>query len=491
MTEAAVLAHFEGDATPGGVAAQLDKKSGGMIGKIITRGDFTGRLNEVAVIYPREDLPTKRLVLVGLGKRVDFSLERLRGAFSKAAQHIRTLNVSELSTSIDWRGVNLPLDQATEAVVEGIILGLYRFTRFKTIDRDETGELSTVTIMEEQESTAEIIRTAAKTAGIIADAVLFARDIVSAPANEMTPARLAHEAMESSQERNIKCTILDQGEIRELGMNALLGVASGSDEAPKFIIMEYHGGKRSSSVIALVGKGLTFDSGGISIKPAEKMDQMKSDMAGGAAVIAAVRAAAELGLPVNLVGLVPAVENLPSGKAYKPGDILKSLSGQTIEVVTTDAEGRLIMADALTYAGRYKPAAIIDLATLTGACIVALGDHVAGMFGTDDELKREIREAADLTGERVWELPLWEEYDELIKGDTADFKNSGGRAGGAVTAAVFLSKFTGGYPWVHLDIAGPAWLAKDKPYIPKGASGMGVRLLVRFLRNWYLFNSMS
>jgi leucyl aminopeptidase len=330
-----------------------------------------------------------------------------------------------------------------------------------------------------------------KIAGVISDAVLFARDMVSAPANEMTPTRLANEAMENSRGRNIKCTILEEGEIRELGMNALLGVAAGSDEAPKFIIMEYHGGKRSSPVIALVGKGLTFDSGGISIKPAEKMDLMKSDMAGGAAVIAAVRAAAELGLPVNLVGLVPAVENLPSGKAYKPGDILKSFSGRTIEIVTTDAEGRLIMADALTYAGRYKPAAIIDLATLTGACIVALGDHVIGMFGTDDQLKREIREAADLTGERVWELPLWEEYNELIKGDSADYKNSGGRAGGAITAAVFLSKFTDGYPWVHLDIAGPAWLAQDKPYIPKGASGVGVRLLLRFLRNRHLFNRVS
>jgi len=202
-------------------------------------------------------------------------------------------------------------------------------------------------------------------------------------------------------------------------------------------------------------------------------------------VIAAVRAAAELGLPVNLVGLVPATENLPSGKAYKPGDILKSLSGQTIEIVTTDAEGRLILADALTYAGRYKPAAIIDLATLTGACIVALGDHVIGMMGTDDELKHEIREAADVTGEKVWELPLWEEYDELIKGDAADYKNSGGRAAGTITAGAFLSKFNGGYPWVHLDIAGPAWLTKDKPYIPKGASGVGVRLLVQFLRNWY------
>jgi leucyl aminopeptidase len=488
-TEAAVVVHFEGDATPGGIAARLDEKNDGLIGDIITRGDFTGRLNEVAVIYPRKDLPAKRLVLVGLGKKMDFSLERLRGAFSKAAQQIRTLKVSEFSTSVDLITDNIPLDQTTEALVEGVILGLYRFTRFRTIDHDELREMSVLTIMEEQECAVDIIRTAAKTAGIISDAVLFARDIVFAPSNEMTPTQLANEALESARERNIKCTILEECEIRELGMNALLGVAAGSDEAPKFIIMEYHGGKEPSPVIVLVGKGLTFDSGGISIKPAEKMDQMKSDMAGGAAVIAAVRAAAELGLPVNLVGLVPAMENLPSGKAYKPGDILKSFSGQTIEIVTTDAEGRLIMADALTYAGRYKPAAIIDLATLTGACIVALGDHVIGMFGTDNDLKREIREAADLTGERVWELPLWEEYDELIKGDSADFKNSGGRAGGAITAAVFLSKFTRGYPWVHLDIAGPSWLSKDKPYIPKGASGVGVRLLVRFLRNRCLFHS--
>jgi leucyl aminopeptidase len=490
-TEAAVATHFEGDARLQGIAAALDSKSGGMIEGVITGGDFTGRLNEVAVIYPREELPTKRMVLVGLGKRADFSVDRLRGAFSKAAQHIRGLKICELSTSVDFSGVALPLHQTTEAVVEGITLGLYRFTRFMTIIREETGEISALTIMEEREDAVEVIRAAAKTAAIISDAVLFARDMVSAPANEMTPTRLANEAMESARGRGIKCTVLERDEIRELGMNALLGVAAGSDEAPKFIIMEYHGGKNSLPVMALVGKGLTFDSGGISIKPAEKMDQMKSDMAGGAAVIAAVRAAAELGLPVNLVGLVPAVENLPSGKAYRPGDILRSFSGQTIEVVTTDAEGRLIMADALTYAGRYKPAAIIDLATLTGACIVALGDHVTGMFGTDDELKRQIREAADLTGERVWELPVWEEYDELIKGDAADYKNSGGRAGGAITAAVFLSKFAGGYPWVHLDIAGPAWLAKEKPYVPKGASGVGVRLLVQFLRNRHPFHRVS
>jgi leucyl aminopeptidase len=233
----------------------------------------------------------------------------------------------------------------------------------------------------------------------------------------------------------------------------------------------------------LVGKGLTFDSGGISIKPAEKMDEMKSDMSGGAAVMGAVMAAADLQLPLNIIGLVPATENMPGSKAYKPGDIFKSYSGKNIEVINTDAEGRLILADALTYAAKYKPAAIIDIATLTGACIIALGDDVIGMLGTDDKLKGEINKAAENTGELVWEMPLWECYHEQIKSDIADYKNSGGRAAGTITAAAFLSKFVGDFPWVHLDIAGPAWSSKDKPYTPKGASGVAVRLLVEFLRN--------
>ena len=484
-TQAAIIAHFEDDGRLGGAAAKLDKKSGGLIGEIISEGDITGRLNRLGVIYPRGSVQAKRIVVVGLGKRIDFSLERLRGAYATAAQHVRSLNVSEMSTTLDFGAVDLPIDRLAEAVVEGVILGLYQFAPFKTIDREDIREIAEFTILDADEAAVKVIRTAAKTAEIIANSVAFARDIVSAPANEMTPTDLANEALQSARGKNIQCKILEAEEIRTLGMNALLGVAAGSDQPPKLIIMEYRGGKKSSPVIALVGKGLTFDSGGISIKPSEKMDQMKSDMAGGAAVIATVRAAAELGLPVNLVGLVPATENLPGGKAYKPGDILKTLSGKTVEVVTTDAEGRLILADALTYVGRYKPAVIIDLATLTGACIVALGDHVIGMMGTDVELMQEIRKAADLTGERVWELPLWEEYNELIKGDAADYKNSGGRAGGAITAAAFLEKFTGGYPWAHLDIAGPAWLTKDKPYCPKGASGVGVRLLVQFLRNWY------
>lgn len=485
-TEAAVVIRFEGEEGLCGAAVTLDEKCGGFISRIMGQGDFSGRAEQVSVIYSPGGLPAKRLVVVGLGKRGDMSLERLRAAFSAAAQKIRSLNVKEFATSLDFGGVDLPADRVTEAVVEGVLLGLYRYTPFKTVDREEIREISAFTLLVGDEKALRTVRDAARKAEIIANAVLFARDIVSAPANAMTPTVLAAAARASSRGRNIRCRVLGSEAMQKLGMNALLGVAAGSDEPPQFIVMEYRGGEKSSPFVALVGKGLTFDSGGISIKPAEKMEEMKSDMAGGAAVIAAVRAAAELRLPVNLVGLVPATENLPGGKAYKPGDILKSLSGKTIEIVTTDAEGRLILADALTYAGRYRPAAIIDLATLTGACIVALGEHVIGMMGTDERLKQEIREAAHVTGERVWELPLWEEYDELIKGDAADYKNSGGRAGGAITAGAFLSKFTGDHPWVHLDIAGPAWLKKDRPYIPKGASGVGVRLLLQFLRNRYL-----
>ena len=435
-TEAAVVTLFEGETGLTGSAALLDEKSGGLIEEILHRGDFMGRTNQIAVIYT-QGIPVKRIVVVGLGKRIDFSSDRLREAFARAAQQIRSLNICEFSASLDILKMDFPPERIAEAAVEGVILGLYRFLQFKTVDREQDREVVGFTILEEEEGTCRIIRSAAKTAEIIASATTFARDIVSTPSNEMTPSDLADKARESAKGKNMRCTVLDAGRMKELGMNALLGVARGSDEPPLLILLEYRGGKKSSPVIALVGKGITFDSGGISIKPAEKMDEMKSDMAGGAAVIATVRAAAELGLPVNLVGIVPATENLPGGKAYKPGDILKSLSGQTIEIVTTDAEGRLILADALTYAGRYKPAAIIDLATLTGACVVALGDHVIGMMGTDDDLKREIRAAAELTGEKVWELPLWEEYHELIKGDAADYKNSCGRAGGAITAAAF------------------------------------------------------
>jgi len=308
------------------------------------------------------------------------------------------------------------------------------------------------------------------------------RDMISAPSNEMTPSIMAQKAQEVAKRKNVTCTVLDRKKMQELGMNALLAVASGSQEEPKFIILEYSGGRKKDAPVVLVGKGLTFDSGGISLKPSDKMEEMKTDMSGGAAVIAALRAAADLKLPLNIVGLVPATENLPDGRAYKPGDILRSYSGKTIEVLNTDAEGRLVLADTLAYSARFRPAAVVDVATLTGACVIALGEEVIGMLGTDEELKREIRNAGEKTGERVWELPLWENYHEQIKSDIADYKNTGGRPAGTITAAAFLSKFVGDFPWVHLDIAGPAWTTKDKAYIPKGASGIPVRLLVEFLR---------
>lgn len=327
----------------------------------------------------------------------------------------------------------------------------------------------------------EDVKDGAKTAEIISRAVYCARDLVSTPSNDMTPSILADRASDVAKQGNLKFEALDETAMKKLGMNALLGVSKGSAEEAKLIILEYNGGRKNDKPIVLVGKGVTFDSGGISIKPSEKMDEMKSDMSGGAAVIGTIKAVAELKIPLNVVGIIPATENLPGGKAYKPGDVLRSMSGITIEIKNTDAEGRLILADALTFAGKYKPAAIIDLATLTGACVVALGDYITGMLGTDSDLKEKIRSASDATGEMVWELPLWHEYDELIKSDVADIQNIGGRAGGTITAALLLKRFAGDYPWVHLDIAGPALLSKDKPYIPKGASGVGVRLLVQFL----------
>jgi leucyl aminopeptidase len=277
--------------------------------------------------------------------------------------------------------------------------------------------------------------------------------------------------------------VLEVSQAEAMGMGAFVAVAKGSQEPGKFITLEYNKGK-GLDTIALVGKGITFDSGGISIKPSENMDRMKDDMSGAAAVLATMQAASKLQFPFHLVGILPATENLPSGKAYKPGDILKTLSGQTVEVISTDAEGRLILSDALTYSLRYQPKAIIDLATLTGACVIALGDYAIGLFGNDESLLKRIEEASSKTGEKAWRMPLWDEYFDYLKSDVADFRNVGTRAAGTIIGAIFLSKFLGKTPWVHLDIAGPASIDKERPYIPKGGTGAGVRLLIQMLRDW-------
>jgi leucyl aminopeptidase len=480
-TQAVILALCEGEKIFSELVSKIDQKTGGLLSDLLKSGDFEARPSQISVIYTRS-LPAKRIALVGLGKKSELNLEKIRNAFAKVMQHLRGLNIKDAATTIDWNLLPDQKEKIIAAVAEGAGLGLYQYTPYKTVGRDELKEMRQLEIVVEPKDYSVILDEIKKT-NIITDAVYFARNLISAPANEMTPTIMAAHAGKIAKRKNVSCRVLDRGKLKILGMNALLGVAAGSHQPPKLIILEYAGGKKGDAPIALVGKGLTFDSGGISIKPAEKMDEMKTDMSGGAAVMAIVMAAADLKLPVNIVGLIPATENMSGGSALKPGDILKSYSGKTIEVLNTDAEGRLILADALSYASKYKPAAIIDIATLTGACIVALGDDVIGMLGTDEQLKKEINQAAQTTGELVWELPLWESYSELIKSDIADYKNSGGRTAGTITAAAFLGKFVGDTPWVHLDIAGPAWTTRDKAYIPKGASGVTVRLLIEYLQN--------
>jgi leucyl aminopeptidase len=481
-SQAIILTLFEDGKKLTGAALTIDQRSNGLISEMIKSGDFEAKPSQISVIYTRGALPAKRIALVGLGKHSELNIEKIRIAFASVMRHLQNLNIKEAAASIDLNLIPKKKDQVAQAVAEGSLLGLYQYTPYKTVGREDLKEMEQLNIIA-GEKDFSLIKSAIKKAQIITQAVYFARDLISAPSNEMTPAIMAQKAREIARRKNVSCRIMDKAKMKEIGMNALLAVASGSNEEPKFIILEYAGGKKSAAPVVLVGKGLTFDSGGISIKPADKMDEMKTDMSGGAAVMGVIMAAAGLQLPLNITALIPATENMPGGTAYKPGDIIKSYSGKTIEVLNTDAEGRLILADALAYASEFKPAAVIDVATLTGACIIALGDDVIGMLGTDDKLKKEIDKAAQTTGELVWEMPLWEFYHELIKSDIADYKNSGGRAAGTITAAAFLSKFVGNSSWVHLDIAGPSWTNKDKVYIPKGASGVTVRLLVEFLRN--------
>ncbi len=484
-SEAAVCFHFEGDEKLQPDTATMDRASGGLISEVIRSGDFQGQLYQPCLIYTKETIPPKRILLMGLGKRSDFNLDRWRGAGSKAAQFLRDKGIKEFSVSPYLRGERkISLEDFSQSLVEGIYLGLYQFTEFKMEEREKIKGVKQANLILPDEKRISRVQESVGAAEIISKAVYLTRDLVSRPSNRKTPSMLAQVAKDVAESNGLRLKVLNVDEMKKLGMGALLAVASGSREPPKFIILEYKPRGSGLDTVAVIGKAITFDSGGLSLKPSENMDKMKHDMGGGAAAIGIIQAASRLRLPLHLIALIPATENLPSGTAYRPGDILNSLSGKTIEVISTDAEGRLILADALAYSQRFKAKAVIDLATLTGACIIALGENVTGMMGNDDGLKARVRRAADRTGEKVWELPLWEEYEELIKSDIADVKNVGGRPAGTIIGGAFLKKFVGEYPWVHLDIAGPVWTEKDKPYIPKGATGVGVRLIVQLLREW-------
>ncbi len=388
--------------------------------------------------------------------------------------------------SIDTASLALRRLQEAELgqiLAEGVELGAYRFDAYRTEkSEDLPPALEQVQLVAAASSAARELDKGVVAARAICRGVCLARDLVNQPGNVKSPEYLARRARELAAEVGLQCSVLERAELEALGMGALLGVAQGSVREPRLIVLEYRGGRDDARPVALVGKGVVFDAGGISLKPAEKMDEMKMDMAGGAAVLGTLYAAALLKLPVNLVGVVPAVENLPSGSAIRPGDILTSLSGRTIEVLNTDAEGRLILADALTYVKRYEPRVVIDLATLTGACIIALGHHASAVLGNHDGLVRQLLKAGETCGERLWQLPLWSDYGAQLKSEVADVKNVGGRPAGTITAAAFLQKFAEDFTWAHLDIAGTAWEEKGRPSIPRGGTGVGVRLLIEYLR---------
>jgi len=463
--------------TPG--LKEFDTRLGGLIHRVQRDGEFTGAHGQSLLLHCGEKLAARRLLLIGLGKgRTEAT--RLRQAAATALGLLREKKIERFALDLDSfaGGERKPLG-ALQAVAEGLLLGAYQFNRFLS-DAEPQRPAEGVLLLPKG-SRPEEAQALLERAEKIVSGVVLARDLVNEPGNVKSPEFLAAQAHLLAEEHGLKCTVLTRPELEKGQFGALLGVAQGSSREPRLIVLEYRGGEKEQKPIALVGKGVVFDSGGISLKPAEKMDEMKMDMAGGAAVLGTLKAAAQLQLPVNLVGIVPAVENLPSATAYRPGDILTSLSGKSIEVLNTDAEGRLILADALTYAARFEPRVVIDLATLTGACIIALGHHAAAVLGNHDGLIGQLIRAGEQSGERLWQLPLWDDYAAQIKSPVADVKNTGGRPAGTITAAAFLQKFANDYTWAHLDIAGTAWEEKGQPHIPKGGTGFGVRLLIEYL----------
>jgi len=462
----------------------LDKALQGFLRKVREKGDFKGESKQTLLFYPQGGVGAERVLLVGLGKVRELDREKLRAGAAAAVRRAKEIGVKTFTLAVPRAGRrDLPFDEKVWALVEGALLSNYQLTEYRTEELDKIKDVREVKFLVERPADLAAAQRGARRGETIAEAVNWTRTLANYPSNRATPAFLAQEARKLAKEEGLDCRILERAEMEKVGMGALLAVAQGSQQPPKFIVLEYKPSGRLRGRYAVVGKGITFDSGGISIKPSKSMEEMKYDMSGAAATMGLARVAARLKLPFHLIFLAPATENLPSGTAVKPGDVVRSLSGKTVEIINTDAEGRLILADALAYAQRYKPDGIIDLATLTGAVVVALGSHATGMLGNNNALKGKMRRAGEESGERVWELPLWKEYDEAIKSSIADVKNVGDGKAGTIAGAAFLGKFVGDVPWVHLDIAGTAWNETANGWMGKGSTGVGVRLLARFLLN--------
>ncbi len=469
---------FEGVKSPSGATGAVDRALGGVIAQLIAEGEIKGKLNEITLIHSLGKIEPARIVVAGLGQEKDLDLRRIRGVAAEACRFLRKAGVERVGTIAHGAGTGgIDSEKAAQAVAEGAILGLYTFRKHQTKE-PEQGEIKELLIVERDESKLPQMEQGCTRGKVLAEATNLARDMANEPANYMTPTDMAEVAKKVAQDYGLECQVMEREEMEQLGMGALLGVAQGSRQPPKLIILSYKGDDRSKSALGFIGKGITFDSGGISIKPSEGMGEMKGDMAGGATVIAAMCALGQLKPKINVTAVIPAAENLPSGTALKPGDILRAMNGKSIEIVSTDAEGRLILADALSYARKSGLSPMVDVATLTGACRIALGDFCSGAFGNDQEIIAKVIKAGEEAGEYIWQMPMYEEYKELNKSDVADIKNTGKRWGGAISAAQFLAEFAEDTPWVHLDIAGTSQSEKDKDFLVKGATGVGVRTLV-------------
>ena len=458
-------------------AELLDNAAGNILSDIIRRGDMEGKAGSSLLLHNVSGTLCDRVLLIGLGKEKDFREKEYREAIRCAVKTLNetgsfdgTLFLTE--TPVKKRSTAWRIRQATIIAQETV----YRFDQFKSKKDEVRRPLRKLTLAVERRNELESAEEALAQGLAIAEGMSLAKNLGNLPGNVCTPSYLAETALKIAEEQGVECQILEHADMAALGMHSLLSVAKGSHQPPKLIVLQHKGGKTDEKPLVLVGKGITFDSGGISLKAGEGMDEMKYDMCGAASVLGVITAVAQMKLPINLTVIVPTTENMPGGAASRPGDIVTSMSGQTIEILNTDAEGRLILCDALTYAERFEPQIVIDVATLTGACVVALGHVATGLFANDDSLARELLHAGDEAHDRAWQMPLWDDYQELLKSPFADMANIGGRWGGSITAACFLSRFTKKFEWVHLDIAGTAW----KSGADKGATGRPVPLLTHY-----------
>ncbi|GAB6067566.1 leucyl aminopeptidase [Methylothermus subterraneus] len=460
-------------------AKQIDQASEGGLVKLLKREQFKGKPGDVLLFHQLPGCRADRVLVVGLGDPKALSAQNYSQALASAGKALAaTPSQKALCALLEAEVAGCDLRWKSRQIARIFADGCYRFTQLKSEPEDRPA-LAQVDLHCPDKTQSAAIEQGVREGQAIAAGMKLTKDLANLPGNLCTPSYLAEQAQKlADRYPKIKTTVLEAAEMETLGMGALLAVARGSRQPPKLIVLEYTGARPENPPIALVGKGITFDAGGISLKPAENMDEMKYDMCGGASVLGTLMAAAELNLPLKLVGVIPACENLPDGNAIKPGDIIKTMAGHWVEILNTDAEGRLILADALTYTQRFNPKAVIDVATLTGACLVALGRHATGLFANDEALAQALLKAGETSLDRAWRLPLWKEYQEQLQSNFADLANVGGREGGAITAAAFLARFTEKFTWAHLDIAGTAWTSgRDK----KGATGRPVPLLVQFL----------